>query len=81
MVQSQGGKLLTTFRYPVRVEVRQPKFERSAALAYLDVAKLTRAVRAEFALGHIEAGRCRKAVLAVVRRGMVTALRVEDCAE
>ncbi|HET9001670.1 MAG TPA: hypothetical protein VFP86_18660 [bacterium] len=81
MAQSNRGKLVATFRYPIRVEVRRPKFARSASLAYIDVAKLARAARAEFEVGHFEAGCCRKAVLAVVRRGMVTALRVEACAE
>ena len=81
MARSNRGKLVTTFRYPFRVEVRRPKFERSASLAYIDAAKLARAARAEFEVGHIEAGCCRKAVLAVVRRGMVTVLRVEACAQ
>ncbi len=81
MARSNRGKLVTTFRYPIRVEVRRPKFERSASLAYIDVAKLGRAARAEFEVGHFEAGCCRKAVLAVVRRGVVTALRVEACEE
>ena len=81
MARSNRGKLVTTFRYPIRVEVRRPKFERSASLAYIDVAKLGRAARAEFEVGHFEAGCCRRTVLAVVRRGVVTTLRVEACAE
>ena len=81
MARSNRGKLVTTFRYPIRVEVRRPKFERSVSLAHIDVAKLSRASRAEFEVGHFETGCCRKAVLAVVRRGMVTALRVEPCAQ
>jgi hypothetical protein len=81
MARSNRRKRVTTFRYPIRVEIRQPKFERSASLAYIDIAKLARAARAEFEVGHFEAGCCRKAVLAVVRRGMVTALRVEACAQ
>lgn len=81
MAPSNRGTLLTTFRYPALVEVRRPKFQRSASLAYLDVAKSARAARAEFEVGHFEAGCCRKTVLAVVRRGMVTALRVEGCAQ
>ena len=81
MVRSNRGQLVTTVRYPIRVEVRRPKFERSASLAYIDVAKLARAARAEFEVGHIEAGCCRKAVLAVVRRGMGMALRVDPCAQ
>ena len=81
MARSNRGKLVTTFRYPIRVEVRRPEFERSPSLAYVDAAKLARATRAEFEAGHFGTGRCRTAVLAVVRRGMVTALRVESCAE
>ena len=79
MARSNRGKLVTSFRYPIRVEVRRPKFQRSASLAHIDVAKLARAARAEFEVGHIEAGRCRKTILAVVRGGMVTTLRVEAC--
>ncbi len=81
MAQSNRGKLVTAFRYPSLVEVRQPRFERSASFAYLDIAKLTRAARAEFEVGHFEAGCCRKTILAVVRRGMVTTFRVEGCAQ
>jgi len=40
MARSNRGKLVTTFRYPIRVDVRRPKFERSASLAYIDVAKV-----------------------------------------
>ena len=80
MARSNRGELVTTLRYPVRVEVRKPKFERSASLAYVDAAKLTRAARAEFEVGHFKTDGCRQAVLAVVRRGMVTGLRVEGCA-
>lgn len=81
MARSNRGKLLGTLRYPVQIEVRRPKFIRAASLAYLDVAKLARAARAEFEVGHFEGGCCRNAVLAVVRRGMVTALRLEACAD
>ena len=81
MAASNRGKLVTAFRHPVRVEVRRPKFERSASLAYIDVDKLGRAARAEFAVGYFEVGRCRRTVVAVVRRGVVTALRVEACAQ
>jgi hypothetical protein len=81
MARSSRGKLVATFRYPIQVDVRRPKFERSASLAYIDVAKLARVARAEFEVGHFEAGCFRKAVLAVVRRGKVTALRVQACAQ
>jgi hypothetical protein len=81
MARSNRGKLVASFRYPIRVEVRRPKFERSASLAYIDIAKLSRAARAEFEVGHFETGCCRKTVLAVVRRGVLTALRVEACEE
>jgi hypothetical protein len=80
MTGSKRGKLVAAFRYPVRVEIRRPEFERSASLAYIDVAKLGRAARAEFEVGHFEAGHCRKTVLAVVRKGMVTGLRMGTCA-
>ena len=81
MARPTRVKAAAAFRYPVRVEVRRPKFERSAALAYIDLAKLARAARAEFEVGHFETRCCRRTVLAVVRRGVVTALRVPACAE
>lgn len=79
MARSNRGELVTTLRYPVRVEVRRPRFERSTSLAYVDAARVTRAARAEFEVGHFETHGCRQPVLAVVRRGMVTGLRVEGC--
>lgn len=81
MAQPNRGKLVAAFQLPIRVEVRQPKFVRSASLAYIDAAKLARAAHAEFEVGHFDAGCCRRPVVAVVRRRMVTALRVEACAE
>jgi len=81
MAQSNRGKPVTRFRYSSLVEVRRPRFKQSRLLAYVDVGKLSRAARAEFEVGHFEAGCCRTTVLAVVRRGTVTALRLEGCAE
>jgi hypothetical protein len=81
MGQSNRGTLVNRFRHPSLVEVRRPKFKRSRVLAYLDVAKLTRAVRAEFEVGHFETGCCRMTVLAVVRKGIVTALRLKGCTD
>ena len=72
---------MTSFRYPSRVEVRKPAFRRSPILRYLDMLKLTRATRAEVEVGHFETGCCRTTVLAVVRKGIVKALRLEGCAE
>lgn len=81
MARSHRGELVTTLRYPARVEVRRPKFERSTSLAHLDVAKLSRTARAEFEVGHFNADGCRQPVLAVIRKGMVTDLRVEGCTQ
>ena len=81
MAQSNRGTLVTRFRYSGVLEVRRPSFKQSRLLAYVDVAKLARVARAEFEVGHFEVGCGRTTVLAVVRRGMVTALRLEGCAE
>jgi hypothetical protein len=81
MARSTRLKPPVAFQYPARVEVRRPRFHRSAALAYVDAGKLSRAARAEFEVGYLESECCRTPIMAVVRSGMVTALRVEACAE
>lgn len=81
MARSTHVKTAAAFRYPARVEVRRPRFYRSASLAYIDAARLARAARAEFEVGRFETECCRTLVVAVVRRGMVTGLRVAACAE
>ena len=48
MAQSRRTKQDVVFQHPVPVRVKRVKIERAASLAYLDVAKLSRAVRAEF---------------------------------
>ena len=72
---------LTTFRHPVRVEVRRPVFQPMASVGQLDVAKLERAARAEIELGYFRTGECRQFVRATVRKGMVTELVLEPCSD
>jgi hypothetical protein len=81
MAQSNRRTRVARFRYPSLVEVRRVAFKRSPFLSYLDIAKLTRATSVELEVGHFETGCCRTAVLAVVRRGIVKALRLERCTE
>ena len=76
--KQKGGKSIR-LNLPVDVEVKRVPIRPSSTLAYLDTARLDRAAKAEFALGEIDGGGCRGTVYAVVRRGMITGLRLEGC--
>jgi hypothetical protein len=79
MAKSRPRKQMIEFEHSIRVEVRRVRLHRSATLEYLDVDKLSRASKAEFEVGHIKEGKTHRAVLAVVKKGMVVGLRMEDC--
>jgi len=64
-------------KYPVRVEVHEPDFELLASVRHLKVNALAKSKRAEFELGHVKAGCCRWLVIATVKNGMITGLRIE----
>ena len=80
MAQSLRTKQEWAFQHPAPVRVKRLKIQRAASLGYLDVAKLSRAARAEFDFGYVKVGNSRSAVQAIVRKGMVVALRTELCA-
>ena len=72
---------LARFTHPVKIEIRQAVITPLKSVAHLDIGKLERAARAEVELGYIEGGCCRQMVRAIVRKGMVTDLKVERCPE
>lgn len=80
---ARAGLSKQTFAIPqqVSITVQRLKIQRADSLKYLDVAKLSRAGNAEFELGHIKIKGRSSAVRAVVRKGMVVAIRSELCAE
>jgi len=73
-------KASVTFKHPVQVTAERPEFELLDAVSHLDVAALARKARAEIEIGYVHSGCCRQLVRAVVRKGMVTALKVQPCA-
>lgn len=81
MTHSRRTKQDMVFQHSVPVTIKRLKIERAASLKYLDVDKLGRAASTEFDVGHVKVGRRRSAVRAVVRKGMVVALRTELCSD
>jgi len=79
MAKSRHRKQTIEFEHSIKIEVRRIKLHRSGTLEYLDLEKLSRASTAEFEVGHIKEGKTHRAVLAVVKKGMVIGLRMEDC--
>jgi len=69
--QVHKKKQTLAIRQPVSVTVQRLKIQRADSIKYLDVAKLSRAVKAEFELGHIKIKGRSSTVRAVVRKGMV----------
>jgi hypothetical protein len=65
--------------HPVKVTVKTLKIKRAESLKYLDVAKLGKAAKAEFDLGHVKTDKCESTVRAIVRKGMVVGIRTECC--
>lgn len=81
MAQSRRAGQAVVVRQTVELEVRRVDFKRAPSVAYLDVTKLSRARKAEFEVGHAVAGGATRTVYAIVRKGMVVGLRMEQCAE
>jgi hypothetical protein len=70
-----------TFKHPTKIEIYRPEFEPFASVAHLDVAKLAQAAHAEIELGTLKTSCCSPTVRAVIRKGMVTELRVDRSPE
>ena len=79
MAKSRPKTETIEFEHRIKVTARPTKLHRSDNLAYLDIEKLSRALKAEFEVGYIKEGKTRRAVLAVVKKGMVIGLHLEDC--
>jgi hypothetical protein len=77
----KGKDRKVVFQYPMEIEVRPLKIHRASSLAYLDAEKLSRAAKTEFDVGHVVVGATRRSVRATVRKGIVTGIRVEGCAD
>ena len=80
MASARQSKQTLAIRQPVSVTVQRLKIQRADSIKYLDIAKLSRAAKAEFALGDIKIKGRSSAIRAVVRKGMVVAIRSELCA-
>jgi len=68
-----------TFKHPLQIEVRRPKFEAFASLRQLDLDKLERADLAKIELGYVNTECCQSLVKATIRKGMVSEVRVAPC--
>jgi hypothetical protein len=78
MALTKKSRVLATIKYPVAVQVREPEFEMLDTLRHLDVKALASAAKAEIGLGYINTCCQRQLVRAVIRKGMVTGLQVEE---
>lgn len=70
---------LLTLNHSVKIEIREAILTPLGSIKHLDVAKLKKAARAEVELGYIEGGCCSQLVRAVIRKGMVTDIAIEQC--
>lgn len=70
---------LLSIDHSVKIEIREAQLTPLESLKHLDVAKLKKAARAEVELGHIEGGCCSQLVRAVIRKGMVTDIAIDQC--
>jgi len=75
---AKSKKSAGKFEVSLDVAVVRPKFEVLESVRYLDAAKLERAARAEVEVGFVRTDCCRKIVRAVIRKGKVTALTLEE---
>lgn len=75
---SKKSKALATFTHPMQIEVREVKFEPQAAVAMMDLARLSKGNH-KIEIGFAEGGCCQRAVSAVIKNGMVTDIDIADC--
>jgi hypothetical protein len=78
---SRTGLLATLeYPYPLKVEIRAAEFEPYSSLRYLDVSKLSKGNH-KIEVGHVKGGCCGLRAFAIVKAGMVMAVKVEPCPE
>jgi len=78
--KTSRAALLATLDYPVRVEIRAAEFEPLSLLPYLDVSKLSKGNH-KIEVGLVKGGCCGRKAFAIVKAGMVVAVKVEPCLE
>lgn len=80
MARSKKNRVLATLKPPVTVRVLMPEFELLDAIRHLDVKALANVAKAEIGLGYV--GCCcgcgHQLLRAVIRKGIVTGLRVDE---
>jgi hypothetical protein len=72
--------LLATLEYPVKVEIRAAEFEPYSSLPYLDVSKLSKGNH-KIEVGFVKGGCCGLKAFAMVKAGMVVAVKFDPCPE
>jgi hypothetical protein len=75
---SKKSRVLKTFNYPVKVEVRESVFEPLASIAMLDLSRLSKGSH-KIEIGFVKGGCCQRPVCAVIKNGMVTNVEFEMC--
>jgi hypothetical protein len=78
---AKRSRPVATFKHSLDVEVYRSRFELLESVRHLDIDGLARAAGAEIELGHVAAGCCKRLARAEVRKGMVTRILLEPCAE
>jgi hypothetical protein len=78
MPRTAKARLLATLTYPTKIEIRDPEFEQLDSLRHLDVKALERSAGAELEIGYVNTCCDRQLVRAIVRKGMVTGIRVDE---
>ena len=66
------------YPYPMKVEISAAEFELYSSLAYLDVSKLSKGNH-KIEVGMVKGGCCDLKAYAIVKAGMVVAIKVEPC--
>jgi hypothetical protein len=74
----KNQRVLASFKIPMNVEVRAPKFEPLESLSALDFDRLKKGNH-RVEIGFVDGGCCRKLVRAVVKNGLVTGCEIEPC--
>jgi hypothetical protein len=75
---SKGPEETTSFDYTVKVEASRARFELLETMEFLDVDHLSQADEARIAIGTVESDCGRRLVYAIVEKGMVTAIEVDQ---
>jgi hypothetical protein len=78
---AKRARPVAIFTHSIKFEVHRSKFTLLESARHLDTDRLARAASAEVELGFLEGGCCQRYVRAVLRKGMVTKLALEPCAE